>query len=87
MKKIIAMVAAAALGFAVTAGALIGTAPAQAQVYTGRVICQANSPVAWGQGVAYNTATACQIALNNCSVRTPYWMTCSVTATRPEVSY
>jgi hypothetical protein len=81
MKKKI-VTALAALGMAVsaiTASAFVAPAPASAQALTGRTVCIAHSPVAQGWGVSYDQASACRIALNQCSIRTPYNQVCYVT--------
>lgn len=53
--------------------------PAHAQVYTGRIVCQANSPSAVGWGVSVDGNTACNRALYECSLRTPAYQICTVT--------
>lgn len=40
--------------------------------------CRAESPSAWGEGVAYTVDQACQIAMMNCAAMTPQWQTCYV---------
>ena len=40
--------------------------------------CRAESPSAWGQGVANTVAQACKIALYQCAIRTPGNQTCYV---------
>lgn len=55
--------------------ALLSTtsAPSQAQyVWT----CEAHLPVAYGVGISSNPMLACNRALIQCGLRTPYWMTC-----------
>lgn len=85
MKKIVSGLSAAALALAGMTAITVPTA-AQAQVYTGRILCVAQSPYAYGYGAAYDAATACQAALQQCSIRTPYGSVCYVTRTSYEVA-
>jgi hypothetical protein len=52
--------------------------PASAQVYSGRIVCEARSPSAVGYGVSSNRNVACHRALFECSIRTPVHQTCFV---------
>jgi hypothetical protein len=80
MKKIIAAIAATTLALSgISAAMLVGATPAQAQNYTGRVLCVAQSPNGWGYGAHLDRDTACRIALRECAVRTPYGQVCYVT--------
>lgn len=51
------------------------TSTAQAQY---NWTCRAVSPVATGIGVSYSRRVAGNIALNECGMRTPYYMVCVV---------
>jgi hypothetical protein len=85
MKKIITGLSAAALALAGMTAVTLPEA-AQAQVYTGRILCVAQSPYAYGYGSNVDGTLACQIALNQCSVRSPYGSVCYVTRTTYEVA-
>ena len=70
--------AVAALGL--TAGTFVipvAATPAMAQ--SGSISCEARSPYATGLGVSYDGNAACQRALYECSIRTPYGATCYIT--------
>jgi hypothetical protein len=47
--------------------------------YISGIHCVAQSPYAYGEGYSGNYAMACQIALNECAIRTTYGYVCVVT--------
>jgi hypothetical protein len=67
------------LALMITPIAAFTASPAQAQQRTGRVVCVAESPSAYGYGTNFNGTLACQRALVECSLRTPEYQTCYVT--------
>jgi hypothetical protein len=83
ISRLIAAVAALATVIGISMAAT--ATPVSAQTYTGRIVCEARSPSAFGYGVNHNGAAACQRALNECSVRTPSYQVCYVTRSYYEV--
>ncbi len=76
-KKVFTTMTAVALAIGSLAVPALMT-PAQAQV-SGTYSCRAQSPYAWGVGTHVNGNVACNIALQQCAIRTPYGSTCYVT--------
>jgi predicted lipoprotein with Yx(FWY)xxD motif len=77
MNKIVAALAATALCVSMLA---LTALPASAQpVYSGRILCVAQSTTGYGYGSNMNRDVACQIALQQCAVRTPPGYHCYVT--------
>lgn len=83
MKRAIAAIAA--LAIVATTSVVVFAQPANAQTLTGRLICSAQSPSAWGVGSAYSRQQACRIALYQCAARTPAYQQCYVTRVDYEV--
>lgn len=78
------MVCTAAAAAAVLMGPM---ASAQVPVQYARVVtwtCEAESPVAFGVGIARTRVQARQRALFECAARTPYGMVCVVTTCTKE---
>lgn len=77
MKKIIGTTVSAAL---VIVTSMIATiVPASAQQYTGRVVCVAESPSAYGYSTSVFKDEACRNALYQCAIRTPENEWCVIT--------
>ena len=77
MKKLIAGLASVALLAAASFTVPVFTSPAKAQV-SGTYTCEAISPYATGYGISVSRNAACNRALAECAVRTPYGYYCNV---------
>lgn len=64
---------------AVSLATLTPTLSVPAVAQTSIAHCEAKSPSAIGWASAYAMADACDRALYECSIRTPYYQTCYVT--------
>lgn len=77
MKKFIATAASAAL--VIASSMALTASPAVAQQYTGRVVCVAESPSAYGYSTSVFKDEACRNALYQCAIRTPENEWCVIT--------
>ena len=77
MKKFLSRLVSLAL--VITPIAAFTASPAQAQERTGRLVCFAESPSAYGYSIVYNLTATCELALYQCAIRTPETETCFVT--------
>lgn len=73
------IIAAAALVAASIMASTVAPTAAKAQYYGTTVTCEARSAVAFGAWTHANGNYACQRALEECAVRTPYGYNCYVT--------